>query len=50
MSKKIDVNNWEEYDDDQTLSYSYLKKKGKHKSAKTDIELDKFRRGIKPAK
>ena len=34
-NKAVSISNWEEYEEDDYLSYSYLKKKGKHKRAKT---------------
>ena len=47
---KIDVRDWEEYDGYEESSYSYLKKKGKHKVAKTDNKDKRLLEGVKPAK
>ena len=32
----IDPQDWKNYDDEESLLYSYVKKKGKHKRAKTN--------------
>ena len=34
--KPIDLKRWERYEEETDELYSYLKKKGKHKRAKTD--------------
>ena len=39
---KIRSQNWEDYDEENELLYSYLKKKGKHQRAKDSPTNKKF--------